>query len=390
MKREPTDCTVLLVDDEEANLDLLEEFLAAEGWSSLIRVSDARQAIPMFEAHSPDIVLLDLHMPHVSGYDVLRQIQERVPPDDFVPVVILTADMLPATRTRALTEGAHDFLTKPLDAVEVRLRVRNLLRTRLSHLEQRRAREAAEAATRAREMVLSVVAHDLRNPLASIAMDAEMARHLLSEEEHPEQCRSLLHIEQTAARMHNLIEDLLEVARLERGAFTVRVAPVRLEDVLTEAEEMLLPLARAQSVGLTFRDPSGGPDIAADRQRLVQVLSNLVGNAIKFAGEHGSVSVDWRAEDDQLLIQVADTGPGIPPEQLGHVFDSFWRGSDDGRNGLGLGLTISRAIIEAHQGRIWIDSAVGQGTTVYFTVPYASVARDSEANVIVAGPGMGR
>jgi signal transduction histidine kinase len=385
--RAPMDCTILIVDDEEANLDLLEEFLSAEGWHSIVRTDDSRSALPLFEEHWPDLVLLDLHMPHMSGYEVLRQIQERVAQDDFVPVVILTADMLPSTRTRALADGAHDFLTKPLDVVEVRLRVRNLLRTRLSHLEQRRAREAAEAATRAREMILSVVAHDLRNPLASIAMDAEMARHLLSEKEHPEPSRSLVQIERTAGRMHNLIEDLLEVARLEHGSFAVRLAPTSPAEIFADADTMLQPIARSRSIELIFRGDADLPPVAADRQRLVQVLSNLVGNALKFTPAEGTVEVTWSWNERELIVSVMDTGPGIPPDQLVHVFDSFWRGVPERRGGLGLGLTIARAIIEAHDGRIWMESAEGQGTVVHFTIPFAAEALDRTDGVTVTPDG---
>jgi signal transduction histidine kinase len=369
------DCSVLMVDDEVSNLELLEEFLLPEGFASLVRTSDAREAVPLFEAHAPDVVLLDLHMPHLDGFEVLRRIQQRTQPGDFVPVLVLTADASRATRARALSSGAHDFLTKPLDALEVRLRVCNLLKTRLLHQEQRRAREEAEAATRARELVLSVVAHDLRNPLASIAMDAEMARHLLSDEEHRVQRRTIERIERTAQRMHALIEDLLEVSRLERGTFAVHAAPVAPHTIFSDAEAMLQPLARARGVRLRFQGPGELPSLHADAGRIVQVLSNLVGNALRFTPAEGSAWVRWSRGEGELVVVVEDSGEGIPNDQLPHVFDPFWQGgSESQRRGLGLGLAITRAIIEAHAGRIGIESAAGVGTTVRFTLPF-SVSR---------------
>ncbi|HEU4456349.1 MAG TPA: response regulator, partial [Longimicrobium sp.] len=149
-------CTVLLVDDEEANLALLETVLRPRGYRSLVRVSDPRRAVAAFQASRPDLVLLDLHMPHRSGWEVLADLRALVPEGEFLPVLVLTADVTPEARERALAGGAHDFVLKPFDRVEVLLRVRNLLRTRLLYAEQRRAREAAERVA-ARDRLLADV-----------------------------------------------------------------------------------------------------------------------------------------------------------------------------------------------------------------------------------------
>ena len=141
-----TGCTLLLVDDEEANLDLLGMLLRPRGYDRLVRVSDAREAVAAFEAARPDLVLLDLHMPHRSGFEVLDDLRARVPEGEFLPVLVLTADVTAQARERALAGGAHDFVLKPFDRTEVLLRVRNLLHTRRLHVAQRRAREDAERA----------------------------------------------------------------------------------------------------------------------------------------------------------------------------------------------------------------------------------------------------
>jgi signal transduction histidine kinase len=248
--------------------------------------------------------------------------------------------------------------------------VRNLLNTRLLHLEQRRAREAAEAATAARDRVLSVVAHDLRNPLAAIAMDAEMVRCMLDEETHGDQFEGVQRIERIAHRMHGMIEDLLDVSRLERGTFAVRPAPCDPRDVLAEAEAMLQPLAGAKGVALAFEGPDALPSVPVDGGRVVQALSNLVGNALDFTPPGGSIRVTWEIGHAELTVRISDTGQGIPPEQLPLVFGEFWQGtSARRRSGIGLGLVITRAIVEGHGGRIGIESSVGAGTTVTFTLP---------------------
>ncbi|HST57913.1 MAG TPA: response regulator, partial [Longimicrobium sp.] len=142
------ECRVLAIDDEEANLDLLQFFLADEGFPNFTGTSDPRGALATFSEVRPDLVLLDLHMPHIDGFAMMRGLRERVGPDDFVPILVLTADVTDAARLRALEEGASDFLTKPLDGVEVVLRIRNLLRTRVLHRQQQEGRARAEAAGR--------------------------------------------------------------------------------------------------------------------------------------------------------------------------------------------------------------------------------------------------
>lgn len=377
-ERTISDSVLLVVDDEEANLDLLEAFLLPDGYARMVRAADGAEAVARFEEHTPDIVLLDLHMPNRSGFEVLRDVQQRTEPGDFVPILVLTADVSSAARSRALSEGAHDFLIKPLDALEVRLRVRNLLQTRLLHHEQRRA-------TYAREQVLSVVAHDLRNPLASIAMDAEMLRHLLSKEEQPVQVQTVRRIERTTHRMHVLIEDLLEVTRLQHGTFAVRAAPTQLPDVLQEAEAMMRPLALSRRVQLVFERAPVLPMVRVDAERMNQALSNLIGNALKFTAPGGVVRVTSSVRAAEVVVSIADTGVGIAEENLSQVFSPFWQAPEGRRAGLGLGLVITRAIIEAHGGRIWIESVAGCGTTVHFSIPFIQTTDPEPARPALRG-----
>jgi signal transduction histidine kinase len=362
------DCALLLVDDEEANLDLLESFLDFDGYPTLLRARDGDEAVAMFEEHRPDIVLLDLHMPKRNGFEVLRDVRSRQEPGDFVPILVLTADASVEARARALSEGAQDYLTKPLDRLEVRLRVKNLLRTRLLHEAQRRA-------TYAREQVLSVVAHDLRNPLSSIMIDAEMLRHALAEDGGLP-LRTVQRIERTVERMHRLIEDLLEVTRLQHGTFAVRAQLTAPGDVFDAAESMLRPLAERRSIALSFDGPQDMPDVRIDAERIVQALSNLVGNSLRFTPAGGSVGVSWTRRECELVVSVTDTGAGIAADHLPHVFSPFWQAAGPARRGgLGLGLLITRAIVDAHGGRIWIESDTGRGTAVHFTLPFADTSR---------------
>ena len=510
-------CTLLLVDDEEPNLELLQVLLEVEGYTNVISTSDARQAIPLWERHAPDLVLLDLHMPHRDGFAVLRDIRELTPPDDFRPVLVLTADITPEAKERALSSGAKDFINKPIDATEALLRVQNLLETRVLYRRERAARQAAELlaeatrvlnasldaatavaqlarlvvpriadgcvvdlfdsdtgqptraaaahadasleprlraggpvpagaadapwapapdealawfggvpveaalavplraagrevgrmvlgrpspftpgdldlaaelgrraamavenarlfraarlATEAREHTLAVVAHDLRNPLTAIRMDAELLRSILAPAVGEFERATLVRIDQVAGRMDALIQDLLDVSRMERGSTALDLAPHRADDLVAEAADTLAPLAAAHGLRLVVNGCGAETFVHADAARVVQVVSNLVGNAVKFTPEGGTVTLACRPGADEVRFSVADTGPGIEPEQLPHIFGAFWQARHADRRGLGLGLSIARGLVEAHGGRIWVESEPGRGTVFLFTLP---------------------
>jgi signal transduction histidine kinase len=493
-------CSILLVDDEEPNLDLLEDLLRRKGFGTILRTSDAREAVPLFRAERPDLVMLDLHMPHLSGFDVLTGIRESTPPDEFLPVLVLTADVTFAAKQRALVEGANDFVTKPFVNAEVLLRVRNLLHTRSLYAAQRKGREAAERAERRaallaeasrvlaasfdthtaiaqlarllvedladhcvveldeaggtvtrvaappgapdpfgpraprpvlqvpllasltpigrlllgrtdpgrpfaaeeialveelarraavaveyarmfvearlatedHERILAVVAHDLRTPLAAMLMDAEMLQERVAADPDPGRSRTARRMLQAARRMNDLIQDLLDVSRVDRGVLALNRGVHQADDLLAEAAEMLRPLA--ESSGLTLElHPAGRPTpLLVDDSRFQQIVSNLVGNAVKFTPAPGAIHLACASGRDECRISVRDTGPGIPPEQVPHLFGAFWQARHADQRGLGLGLAIARGIVEAHGGRIWVESGVGQGTTFTFALPLAA------------------
>ncbi len=527
--------TILIVDDEEANLDLLEAVLEGEGYTSLVRVDDPRTILETIAERRPDVVLLDLHMPHRHGLDVLRELQATLGPDEFLPVLVLTADATPATKERALRAGAHDFLTKPFDTIEVALRVENLLETRHLYADQQRARRAAEEAearsallaewsrrlggsldattalaqlpgllvprwgdacvvlgggdncivasatrdgssisdsardvealaavaraatrrteagrdavqltthaggsiatvrvaggmpgagasvativlarsgdaippeveslllevarraglaierarlfaaaelaTRERERLLAVVAHDLRNPLSVVAMYAEMvraARKGAAEEEPGDEddpmCQALETIHRTTTGMQALVEDLLDAATVHEGALKLHLEEHDPAALFAQAEQMLRPLAATRGVTLLVVGDAEETNarVRADAGRLGQVLSNLVGNAIKFSPREGTVRVSWSAGGNGLTVRVTDEGEGIAPHALPHLFSAYWQGDGTDRRGAGLGLWIARAIVEGHGGEIGVESAPGRGATFRFTLP---------------------
>ena len=240
-------------------------------------------------------------------------------------------------------------------------------REQLLTLEQE-ARSKAEHATQARDELLAIVAHDLRNPLHVIMSAAARIAPSLPDGK----ANQYIQFIQSASRdMNRLIDDLLDVSRIEAGSFAVQRKPVDLGAVLREARELFDLKAREGKI--TFDcdiDAVAGP-VNVDRDRLFQVASNLLGNAFKFTPEGGRVSLRADKREGNVEIVVQDSGEGIPPAELPHIFNRFWQGDRASRPGAGLGLAICKGIVEAHNGCIRVESTVGAGTTVHVTIPCA-------------------
>lgn len=224
----------------------------------------------------------------------------------------------------------------------------------------------AQAASAAREEVLRIVAHDLRNPLGTILMAADLLGELSMTEESRSKQAAI--VKRTGARMNRLIQDLLNVARMDTGRLTVEVREVDPAVLIANALELMQPLAQEASLALVADLVNSLPRVSADVERIGQVFSNLIGNAIKFTPSGGTITLRADVVDARVWFSVTDTGPGIPPEQLEQVFGQFWQGRTTDSRGIGLGLTIARGIVEAHGGTIGVDSEVGVGTRFWFAV----------------------
>ena len=233
---------------------------------------------------------------------------------------------------------------------------------------------AAEQAARARDQMVAVVSHDLKNPLATIQMAASfMLEEMVPDDATREGERKQLQaIHRSAERMYRLIQDLLNVAAIEAGQLAVTRATLPIDVVVTDALDLLRPLAAAKQIALVARLAPALPPVAADRERLLQVFSNLGGNAIKFTPEHGRIEIHATARDAAVEFSVRDTGPGIAHEDLPHIFDRFWQAKKAARSGVGLGLAIAKGIVESHGGGIRVESELGHGSCFAFTLPVAS------------------
>jgi PAS domain S-box-containing protein len=337
---------------------------------------------------------VDRRRPHLSS----TALEERRPTlvTEVTPEY-LAANTQSGEHLRALRElGATSLMSLPLVAHDRVLGALILVNTtrryesrdlvfaqELAHraslaVENARLYRSAQRATAARDDVLGVVAHDLRNPLNTILLQADLLGLSAREAEGPARAPADV-IRNAAMRMNRLIQDLLDVASLDEGHLAIARDRVGSRDVVRDAVDAASPVAARSSLALSIEITTDLPDTWGDRGRILQVLDNLIGNAIKFTPSGGRITVGAAPRPGEVLFWVEDTGAGISAECAPHLFDRFWQADQADRRGAGLGLAIAKGIVDAHGGRIWVESAIGIGTTFCFTIPVAPMAQTSGA-----------
>jgi signal transduction histidine kinase len=251
-------------------------------------------------------------------------------------------------------------------ALAVTKLARRLITTQVGQSAMRRLYGEAREVIDAREDVLRIVAHDLRSPLNTIAMTTQLLLEVASTDE--QRVERLTVIQRAGQRMNRLINDLLSVSIIEAGRLTIDPRPVAVSAILADAMEMLSPIAADKSIYLEVTAPDDVPDVHADSVRILQVLSNLVGNAIKFTPNGGRVTISVAPEGPKVRFDVSDTGPGIAPEQMGNIFGRFWQAKRADTRGIGLGLSIAKGIVEAHGEELSVTSTLGVGSVFSFSL----------------------
>ncbi|HET6148402.1 MAG TPA: ATP-binding protein [Polyangia bacterium] len=276
----------------------------------------------------------------------------------------------------ALVKGTPTFGSG--GAVELAIQVIRDVTEREQERQRQRAENArlmadAQGALRSREDLLAIVSHDLRNPLGVVLTSSTLLlRSALPPDKDERARRQVEAIQRAGNRMNRLIRDLLDFASIEGGRLTLARRPLDVAALISEVVQALCPLAAPRSQQLTGEDTVPGLAIDGDHDRLVQVFTHVVGNSFKFGPDGGQVRIAADRQGSQVRFVVADDGPGMPPDELANLFDRIWQAGRKSRDGIGLGLSIVKGIVEAHGGRVWAESAVGEGTKVFFTVPAAS------------------
>jgi signal transduction histidine kinase len=290
----------------------------------------------------------------------------------FAPFSAVLAPLDARGRTLGVLSLFRGHTKEPFEASDLRF-VREVGHMAGLHIDNARLYKAAQESIEQRDQVLGVVAHDLRGPLNSIVLRLQLvARTLLPKSPGGDPIRvALQRIQESALQMDRLIGDLLDLTRSRRGPLQVDLHPCSPALLAAFALDQVGPQALAQGVLLRTVIEPGLPRVRADRGRILQVLSNLLVNALKFMPGRGEIAVRVQREGAHIAFFVEDTGPGIPPQELPHVFDLFWQQDRADRRGAGLGLGICKWIVESHGGEVTVESTVGKGSRFRFTLPVA-------------------
>jgi len=401
----------LIVDDQTANLQVLATVLEFAGYSNVNCLSDSREILPTFQSFRPDLILLDLHMPHVDGMAAMDQLATVIPEDDYLPILILTGDSSSGAKEKALSHGAHDFLSKPLNRTEVQLRVKNLLETRHLHLQLKAQNASLEQQVRERTelaeelaitnvklrdaqahlihsekmaglgQLVAGIAHEINNPLAfvinNIFIVQETLEKLAAETgDLPPAVSAKVGKMQArvtgaysgATRVKELVTKLRTFSRLDEGT-------VKTINIHESIESVLLFLQHKMEGRIEVERQYGEVEmLSCLAGELNQVLMNIIANAIDAIAGPGRIRIATGQQNSHFVIRIRDTGKGIPEEIRNRIFDPFFTTKPVGQ-GTGLGLAISYGIMEAHHGSLEFTTQTGEGTEFVLKIPTSMGAR---------------
>ena len=381
------DRPLILVVDDNADMRAYLVRLLADDYR-VMTASNGIEGLGCAQQHGPELVVTDIMMPVMTGYDLLRAMRQ----DEAlckIPVILLTARAGTEAPVESLEAGADDYVSKPFHEEELLARIKNQLRihrqereleARAKELEDLSARlERANAELRdlnvRKSEFVSIVSHDLRTPLTAMGGFVDNLLCELGGPLSPKQRHYLERIQVNIGRLVRMINDLLDLAKIEAGTIEFRPMPVSIKTVVDSLVETLGPVARQKDIRLLSEPSSVEGLVQADPDKLTQILTNLIHNACKFTSAGGEVRIQvstGTAGDVQICV--ADTGCGIAPEEVGQVFEKFYSGRLLGseRRGTGLGLAIAKHFVDLHRGRIWVESTPQQGSRFYVTIPVHS------------------
>lgn len=352
---------ILIVDDLEANREIMARLLARAGYHT--RDADGGEsALALLEDYRPDLILLDVSMPRMSGFEVCEQIKAS-PETEHIPVIFVSALSELGNKVRAFEVGAVDYIIKPYKTEEVLARVRS--QVTLAH-QRKRIMELDLL----KDQLMRTVSHDLKNPLHIIMGYAAMMMEG-SDINTETMMEMAAEVYRSADKMYNLVTNFLDLSQIEDGLSLHRV-PVSIKKMAAQILQSFALPAEQKAITLLLSLPDDDVTVEVDPLRIEQVFNNLVSNAIKYTPDGGKVTISAQRQGSGVTISVSDTGLGIPPDALPHLFDKFFRvqtTQHKEREGTGLGLSIVKAIVEQHGGSIDVTSEAGKGSRFSVYLP---------------------
>ncbi|MCS6243239.1 MAG: response regulator [Opitutus sp.] len=363
---------ILLVDDERLNLTILRKMLEPEGYV-LAEAGSAEAALDQYASFSPDLVLFDVLLPGMNGFDACRELH-RLYRDQAAPVMFITAKQDSDAIVEGFNAGGVDYVLKPFRQKEVLARIHTHLQIRLLVAHQQTLVAQLSRANAAKTRFLGMAAHDLRNPLATIRGLTEFMLDGTVGPLTPDQAELVELIHHTSQGMVTLVNDLLDLATIESGEFKLDSAPTRLADVVAQAVTLTAMASTRKRTRIEFARGHDAPLIRVDAAKALQVIDNLLSNAVKYSppGSTIRVALEVDAGTRSQILRVRDQGPGIPEQERDRLFTDFGRLSNrptGGEQSIGLGLAICRKIVESHRGTIEAENHPDGGCEFRVTLP---------------------
>ena len=360
--------SILMVDDNPANLQVLTSMLKQSGWRPR-PVTSGQLGLQAARKEPPDLVLLDVNMPEMNGYEVCEQLKADARLAD-IPVIFVSALGETMDKVRGFAVGGVDYITKPFQLDEVKARVTTHLELRRQRRELQASYDKLRESERMRDSLVHMIVHDLRSPLTAISAYLELFGQAAKEKlgaETQEDVANALHATRNMIRM---INGILDVSKMEAQMMKLDLRECDLVRVVGQSLDDLESLVGSRR--LAFKPPAAPARVLADQEIISRIVQNFLANALRFTPADGEIHVGLVAEAEHVRVFVADTGPGIPPDFRESIFDKFFQigGSALPTNrSTGLGLAFCKMAVEAHGGRIGVDSELGKGSNFWFTLP---------------------
>lgn len=368
---------IIIVDDVPDNLKILGNILKFEGYK-VRPVPNGMMALKVAEMKKPDLILLDIMMPDMDGFEVCRRLKGNPKMFD-VPVIFISALNDTGNIVKALKSGGVDFITKPFQAEEVIVRVKTHLDLYMQSKRLEKQSKELQDLVATKDKFFSIIAHDLRGPLGGFMQLTEMMAVEFNEFTSDQQKEMIVELSQSSRSIYNLLENLLEWSRMQQGQTAFRPEEINLRELLSECINALTDSIRYKSIQLNV-DITDAQKVTADKNMIQSVIRNLVSNAVKFTPSGGKVNISADlSENNTLVFVVRDTGIGMNNMMISNLFQinaNIRRPGTEGEQSTGLGLLLCKEFVEKHGGELWVESEEGKGTAFYFTIPENKLTQD--------------
>ena len=360
---------ILVVDDQPQNIELLEAHLVPQGYE-IITATNGEEALKIVSGKKIDLILLDVMMPGMDGYEVCRILKQEA---DYMPVIMITSLGDRDSRIKGIESGADDFLSKPFDSTEMKLKIKNFLKTKSLYDKVKKSYREIKELDALKDNLTSFIVHDLRNPLAGIKCYLDLLS--ISNNLREQDLADVKTAKQSANLMMGMISNLLDMAKMENKEMAVNAEDCELEEIVSSAVKAIAHMIKQKAIHLSDKTNAR---VKIQKDLIGRVMQNLLSNAIRYMPEQGNILIESEVDEKSksVMVSVSDSGYGIPKKYHQKIFDKFSTVETKEKRicgSTGLGLTFCKLAVELHGGKIWVEDRNGGGSIFRFTLPLASI-----------------